>query len=688
MRSSVQPMISLAAIAILGACTRDVFGPSHTADISAQVRSTRVSTSHVDLSLRDTTLAIGDTTSIAVAIRDRFGRDITRALKLRFVSRDTSVATVSPSKGVVTITGFGATQIVIRSSRGFADSLSVGVARVRLPAHVATSLPDTLTVATADKPVTSATPTAPVAPVTPLSPSSPVSPVDATGSLPPFNAPMLPAANVNVAMPAVSRSIRVPGGDTVALQNALNNAVGGDEIVLPNGAEYIGSFVLPRHGGSGTVTLRSETVPTAGVRVNASTSAAFARLVTTDTRPAILTATGAQNWRVIAVSALLRNNTETNYGIVRIGDGSESSLSDFVSDIVLDRIFVSAGAQGSTRRCVGLNGNALAVIDSWLVECHSRGFDSQAVAGWTGMGPFLISNNHMEASSEHIVFGGGDPKVANVTPSDITIRGNHLYRPMAWANSGWLIKNLFELKHAKRLLFEGNVLENNWIDGQVGFAILFQALSQDGNAPWSTIQDITVRNNIIRNSTSGINVISRVTIAGVTPNEPSRRILFQNNLLLDVGHDPLTNANGRIVQLIGDMEDMTMVRNTFVGSGGTDAIMLDGAPTPTKRLTLANNVFSATLYGLMGARLGEGAVALRAYAPGGVTEGNVFTGRTQTMYPDGNSFPASVSLSDFVSSAGGDYTLRSTLPYSAHGGSLVGVDGATLLRATSEATKQ
>ncbi|MDZ7631439.1 MAG: hypothetical protein U5K74_08845 [Gemmatimonadaceae bacterium] len=62
------------------------------------------------------------------------------------------------------------------------------------------------------------------------------------------------------------------------------------------------------------------------------------------------------------------------------------------------------------------------------------------------------------------------------------------------------------------LLFEGNVLENNWIDGQVGFAILFQALSQDGDAPWSTIQDITVRNNIIKNSTSGINILSRVTI--------------------------------------------------------------------------------------------------------------------------------------------------------------------------------
>ena len=671
MRSKIQAMISLTTFAILAACTNDVYGPGDTPpqQVSARVSSTRVTSSRLDLSLRDTTLNIGDTTSFAVAVRDRFGRDITRSLKYRFVSRDTTVATVHTGRGRVTIRGVGETQIVLRTSNGLLDSVKVTIIAAvvaRLPVAAA-SLPDT------------ALNTAPV----------PTAVVDPSGTIPPFNRPMLPAATVDVTVPAVTgRSIRVPAGDVGALQDALNAAVGGDEIVLPNSAEFVGSVTLPKHSGSATVTLRSETVPAAGVRVTPASSGGFARIITTDTRPAILTASGAHNWRVIAISAVLRNTTETNYGIVRIGEGNESSMSDFVSDIVLDRIFVSAGPQGSTRRCVGLNGNGLAVIDSWLAECHSHGFDSQAIAGWTGMGPFLISNNHLEASTEVVVFGGGDPKVANVTPSDITIRGNHLYRPMAWANSGWLIKNLFELKHAKRLLFEGNILENNWIDGQVGFAIVFQALSQDGNAPWSTIQDITVRNNIIRNSTSGINVLSRVTIAGVTPNEPSRRILFANNLLLNVGHDPLTNANGRLVQLIGDLEDMTLERNTFVGTGGTDAIMLDGAPQPTKRLTVVNNVFPATLYGFMGARLGEGLSAMSAYAPGGVAEGNVFTGRASTAYPAGNSFPATLSLSDFVSSGGGDYTLRATLSFSAHGGALVGVDGQALLRATADAVKQ
>ncbi len=660
MRSSFTGMVSLFSLVLFAACTNDTLGPGSQAAVSARV----ISASHVKVSgilaLRDSSLLIGDTTSLSVTVIDRFGHDITKTLKYKFVSSDTSVASVSGWRGLVTVRGVGRTQILMRASNGFTDSVIVLIAKPTLPGSV-TAMPDTM--------------------------SRP--PADAVGSVPPFNAPMLPAASVNVALPAVTgRTIRVPAGDAVALQSALNSAVGGDEIVLPNNAEFTGSFVLPRHSGTAAVTLRSESVPTIGVRVTPSTSASFARLVTTDARPAIQTATGARNWRVIGVSALLKNTTEMNYAIVRIGDGGESAMSDFVSDIVLDRLFVSAGATGNTRRCVGLNGNALAVIDSWLVECHSRGFDSQAVAGWTGIGPFLIANNHMEASSEHIVFGGGDPKVQGVTPSDITIRGNYLYRPMAWANAGWLIKNLFELKHAKRLLFEGNILENNWVDGQVGFAILFQALSQDGNAPWSTIQDITVRNNIIRNSTSGIDVISRVTIAGVTPTEPSRRILFANNLLVNVGHDPVTNANGRLVQLIGDHEDLTMLRNTIVGTGGTDVIMLDASPSPAKRLTIVNNVFPATLYGFMAARLGEGAVALQTYAPNAIVEGNVFTGRASAAYPAGNSFPAAISLSDFVSAASGDYTLRGTLAFAAHSGALVGVDGQALLRMTADVTRQ
>lgn len=675
---SLRPMFLTAPLLLLYACSGDTAAPGELDGLSANVRALRPRSSRISASLRDSTFTVGDTATLAVELRDRFGRDISRFVGAKFSSRDTNVATVS-QKGLVAVVGEGSTWIVVRTSVDLRDSVAVGtVSRVLSEGIARSPIAPVEVEAVAPDPVLPAS-TPPAAPQPGL--TSPDAPAPQEGGTT-FNVPLLPAATVDVSVPAVTgRTIRVAAGDVAALQAAIDGAVGGDEIVLPNAAEFIGNLTLPRHAGLGAVTLRSESVPAVGARVTPSTSAGFARIVTTNSRPAIATLTAARNWRVIGLTFLQRNDVEMNYGIVRIGEGNETRLADFVSDIVLDRIFVSAGSRGSTRRCVGLNGNALAIVNSWLVECHSKGFDSQAVAGWTGMGPFLIANNHMEASSEHIVFGGGDPHVANVTPSDITIRGNYLFRPMAWANAGWLIKNIFELKHAKRLLFEGNILENNWIDGQVGFAILFQALSQDGHAPWSTIQDITVRNNIIKNSTSGINILSRVQIAGVTPTEPSRRILLSNNLFVDVGRDPVTGVAGRISQLLGDIEDMTVIRNTFVGSIATDVLVLAGLPQ--KRLTIRNNVFFPTLYGLFGQAKGEGTAALAEFAPKAIVEGNVFTGRAERLYPSENAFPATLSLSDFVNVAGGDYTLRAALPFSAHGRTLVGVDGQALLRATA-----
>ena len=41
-----------------------------------------------------------------------------------------------------------------------------------------------------------------------------------------------------------------------------------------------------------------------------------------------------------------------------------------------------------------------------------------------GSGPFLIQNNYLEGAGENVIFGGGDPSIANLVPSDIQILGN------------------------------------------------------------------------------------------------------------------------------------------------------------------------------------------------------------------------------------------------------------------------
>ncbi len=547
---------------------------------------------------------------------------------------------------------------------------------------------DSITVASTDgvSAVVPVTVTAVAAPAPAPSEPAPVTPPPTDGSLPAFTAPTRPTSIVDVRVPAVTgRTIRVAAGDANGLKAALASAVGGDEILLPNGSTFTGNFILPVHSGSAPVTLRSETVGVVpGTRVTPSTASNFARIITPNVDAAIGTAAGAAAWRLIGLQVQQANmGTVLNYGIVRLGTGAEPSVDSLVRNIVLDRMYVSAGATNHTRRCVGFNGNALAVVNSWLADCHSKGFDTQGIGGWTGAGPFLIENNHIEGSGQGIMFGGADVRIANMTPSDITIRRNHIYKPMSWANGVWSVKAAFELKHAQRVLFESNVIENHWADAQTGFAILFQALSDNNTTPWTKVHDITVVNNIVRNSTGVLNLLSRVAYGtnGVMPTEPSKRILVQNNLFQNVGRDPATSANARVMQLLNDHEDVSIVQNTFTLSSGlpASAAIFDG--NPSRRLLIANNVFPQSEYGVFGSGQGEGQQAITFFGAGTTTfRGNVVTARTERLYPTGNFFPASLSASSFTS----DFTLigTSTVPASS-GGARIGIDGAALRAALS-----
>ena len=684
MLSSSRTMFStLLACAVLSGCTSDLMAPGTPEGASARVLPAFRAAAFrpVTLTISDSTLAIGDTARVVAVARNlRTNRDVSREAKFQYSSSDTDIATVS-HRGLVTAKSNGVTRIRVRSLLGSASILlGVGIVAVATPdTAVASSLPGVID--TQPEPV-AVVPIVPAAALPAPAVPAPTVPVD-LGVAPPFNAPMLPAASVDVSVPRVSgRTIRVPASDGAALQAALAAAVGGDEIVLPSGSEYVGNFTLPKHSGSAAVTLRGEGLTTpVGTRLTPSAATALPRIITTNVDAAIQAVAGASNWHLMGLSISLRPGAVDNYGIVRFGSGSETALTQFVSDIVLDRVMISGGETGNSSRCVALNGNALAVVDSWLADCHAKGRDAQGIESWTGLGPFLIENNHIEGSGQNIMFGGADPSIVNVTPSDITIRGNHLYKPLSWGGGRWTVKAAFELKHARRVLFEGNVIENHWADAQVGFAILFQTVSQDNHALWSKVQDVTVRNNIIKNSTSGLNILSRFNNNGVLPDEPMKRILVRNNLFLHVGKDPVSGAGGRMLQLMSDHEDVTVIQNTFFGAHANNAVMFDGEKS--QRLVLFNNLFGDVEYGVLGSGYGEGAASIAAFTQGAVIEGNAFVGRMERLYPSRNSFPASLDATAFVGNGSGDFTLRSTMPYSANASTLVGVNGAALMNAVA-----
>ncbi len=465
-----------------------------------------------------------------------------------------------------------------------------------------------------------------------------LAPMCAVAQAPAIIRPTLPRTTVDVTYPTITgRTIRVRAGDNAALQAALDTSLGGDAIVLPDRATFTGPFLLKPHSGS-VVVLRSETLPPPG-RVTPAVAANFATLIAPTGQPALSTVEGATGWRVVGVAFGIIATSIDNYGIITLGTGTEPTLSAQPTNIILDRVFVDAGDE-NTSRCVALNGRTQAVIDSHLMNCHGAGRDAQALAGWSGAGPYLLDNNYLEASGEVVIFGGADARVADLTPSDITIRGNVMTRPLSWGGGPWLVKNLFELKHAKYVLLEGNTLANNWINGQAGHAILFQAVSQDCGNPWATIADVTVRGNVIRNSTAGVTLLSRMSNCSYAI-QPMARVLFENNRFEAIGTDPITHAGGgRLLQLLSDLADVSFLQNTFVGDGIANAAVFDGPPMT--RLTLWNNVFDRSEYGVFGSGTGIGRVALDKFAPGAVVRGNVFAGQQDRLYPERNFFPALV----------------------------------------------
>jgi PKD repeat protein len=222
------------------------------------------------------------------------------------------------------------------------------------------------------------------------------------------------------------------------LQTAINNARPGDTIVLAEGAEYVGNFILPLKAGDDWITIRSgapdHLLPAAGVRIRPADAALLPRLRSPNGMAALRTVAGAHHWHIEYVE--FKANKDGIGDLIQIGDGSsaQNTLEKVPHHFTLRHLYVHGHPVLGQKRCIALNGAHVTVADSHLSDCKAIGQDSQAINGWNGPGPFVIQNNYLEGAGENIMFGGSDPAILNLVPSDITIRHNLFSRPMAWRN--------------------------------------------------------------------------------------------------------------------------------------------------------------------------------------------------------------------------------------------------------------
>ncbi|HYU06418.1 MAG TPA: hypothetical protein VEM77_04485, partial [Thermoplasmata archaeon] len=309
----------------------------------------------------------------------------------------------------------------------------------------------------------------------------------------------LPSTNASRG-PAVSPTTVIdvaPGGD---LQQALDQAQPGDTIQLAAGATYTGSFTLPAKTGSAFIVIRTSTLdsalPPPGTRIRTSDVPRLAR-VDAPGGSVFVAAAGAHHYRFVGLEIAPTPGTFL-YNVILLGDGTESAVDQQPHDIVIEHCYIHGDAAAGSRRGIAMNGVSVSVYDSIVADFKEVGADSQALAGWSGAGPFTIVNNELEGAGENLMFGGADPSVPGLVPADIVVRHNHFFKPLSWklddpsyAGTHWSVKNLFELKNARRVVIEGNVFENDWTDAQTATAILFTVRNQDGTAPWSQIDHVT-----------------------------------------------------------------------------------------------------------------------------------------------------------------------------------------------------
>jgi hypothetical protein len=446
--------------------------------------------------------------------------------------------------------------------------------------------------------------------------------------------------------PAPGRTREVHSSDN--LESILAEAHCGDKIQLQAGASFRGTFVLPAKpcDDQHWIVLRSgapdNALPSEGERITPCYAGlqslpgrpafpcgaphnAMATLVASKGEAALRLADGANHYRIGPGLELTRADGDgVHFGLL----GPRQGGSKGINHVVIDRDWIHGTATDETVRGVFLGGfTYAAVVDSYINDFHCTAgagacVDSQAIAGGVGKipeGPWKIENNFLEAGAENILFGGGG---GTIVPADITIRRNYLFKPLTWmpgqpgfvggvnnnpqkcANTPgycpFIVKNLFELKNAERLLFEGNVLENSWPGfSQRGSSIALQVMSEGGNAN-ATVADITIRYNRAAHTANGITIKAPPSNASAQP-KLLAHISIHDDLFDDIGpayNNGTTNAVQVAFQIgrcpsCAPLHDIKVDHVTMVVQRPQNFMIL-GAPLsdPIAHFIFTNNVVS------------------------------------------------------------------------------------------------
>lgn len=471
------------------------------------------------------------------------------------------------------------------------------------------------------------------------------------------------------------------------LQTALNNAAPGDTIILAAEATFKGNFTLPYKSNPQNkwIIIKSSqlnNLPVVGKRVSPSQSHLMPKIISNGVEPAISANKSAGYYRFIGVEVTDSGEASSccgpdlpgggkggfSYGLIELGQlGRDTSLSDLPHHIIFDRSYIHGQPNSHVKYGVSMDGAHQAIIDSYISSIKGISQDTQAIRSFHGQ-VLKINNNFLEGAGENVMLGGADPSISGIVPSDIEIRKNYIYKPLSWkighATYGgipWLVKNLFETKACQRLLFEANILENSWPHGQTGFAFVLKSSNQDGNCAWCVSQDLTIRYNIIKNSTNGSSIHTLDEYSG-GGGIPQRRVSIIHNIFENIGYR-MFQITGPSSQ--GPQQNIEIINNTAwdndnEGDYPSYINMGDGPGAIVMGLKIQNNLFyqPGTPASVMGSGQAWGLASLNVFSSNHNVKGNVFM---RPSNEGSNSIPNNIyidrSMAGLKNPTAGDYEL-------------------------------
>ena len=522
--------------------------------------------------------------------------------------------------------------------------------------------------------------------------------------------------------PAPGKIIAVKaGGD---FQAALNRANCGDTITLQAGATFAGLFSFPQKSCDAArwITVRtsapdSELPPErsrltpcyAGVSSLpgrpdfhcSSTKNVLAKLIFAGVsgNGPVTFAAGANHYRLegLEITRAVSENRITALVAPEVRSPADH--------IILDRVWVHGTPHDETTRGVFLNNTSyVAIVDSFFTDFHCVAItgactDAQAIGGGGGdlpSGPYKIVNNFLEASGENILFGGGP---ATTTPADIEVRHNHLFKPLIWMSGQpgyvggtdghpFIVKNLFELKNAQRVLFEGNVAEYTWGGfTQAGYALMLTPKNQAGTdgsnlCPACVVTDVTVRYSTISHAGAGINIANSVSSNGGIASAGTRYSIHDITID-DIDGDVYLGGGPLILVLNGwrthVLSDITINHITGFGNSSlsTLAVGNDLSHPKMSHFVYTNNLVLAGQYPVWSAGgktdCAHSTVPIRVidtcFEPYAFANNAIIASPANyppAKWPARNYFPAdaaAVHFTHYNNAKGGDYRLLPSSPF-------------------------